>query len=310
MSRDRSINPDADTFSFVAAEHAVLDFWAKQDVFQKSLAQTRDQDPYIFYDGPPFATGLPHHGHLVGSILKDAVPRYFTMKGRYVQRRFGWDCHGLPIEHEIDKSLGLSSAEAVEKMGIKGYNDACRGIIQRYTDEWRKTITRIGRWVDFDNDYKTMEPWYMESVWWVVKQLWEKELIYRGEKVVPFSTALGTVLSNFEAGSNYQEAQDPAVTVLFKLTDQDVYIAAWTTTPWTLPSNLALCVGSNIEYTKVYDEALQATLIIASERLAAYEGKKQLQAGSTLMGSELVGCAMTPYFRTLKILPQRALSRF
>ncbi len=296
MSRDRSINPDADTFSFVAAEHAMLDFWAKQDVFQKSLAQTRDQDPYIFYDGPPFATGLPHHGHLVGSILKDAVPRYFTMKGRYVQRRFGWDCHGLPIEHEIDKSLGLSSAEAVEKMGIKGYNDACRGIIQRYTDEWRKTITRIGRWVDFDNDYKTMEPWYMESVWWVVKQLWEKELIYRGEKVVPFSTALGTVLSNFEAGSNYQEAQDPAVTVLFKLTDQDVYIAAWTTTPWTLPSNLALCVGSNIEYTKVYDEALQATLIIASERLAAYEGKKQLQAGSTLMGSELVGLRYDPLF--------------
>ena len=296
MSRDRSINPDADTFSFVAAEHAVLDFWAKQDVFQKSLAQTRDQDPYIFYDGPPFATGLPHHGHLVGSILKDAVPRYFTMKGRYVQRRFGWDCHGLPIEHEIDKSLGLSSAEAVEKMGIKGYNDACRGIIQRYTDEWRKTITRIGRWVDFDNDYKTMEPWYMESVWWVVKQLWEKELIYRGEKVVPFSTALGTVLSNFEAGSNYQEAQDPAVTVLFKLTDQDVYIAAWTTTPWTLPSNLALCVGSNIEYTKVYDEALQATLIIASERLAAYEGKKQLQAVSTLMGSELVGLRYDPLF--------------
>ena len=218
------------------------------------------------------------------------------MKGRYVQRRFGWDCHGLPIEHEIDKSLGLSSAEAVEKMGIKGYNDACRGIIQRYTDEWRKTITRIGRWVDFDNDYKTMEPWYMESVWWVVKQLWEKELIYRGEKVVPFSTALGTVLSNFEAGSNYQEAQDPAVTVLFKLTDQDVYIAAWTTTPWTLPSNLALCVGSNIEYTKVYDEALQATLIIASERLAAYEGKKQLQAVSTLMGSELVGLRYDPLF--------------
>ncbi len=181
-------------------------------------------------------------------------------------------------------------------MGIKGYNDACRGIIQRYTDEWRKTITRIGRWVDFDNDYKTMEPWYMESVWWVVKQLWEKELIYRGEKVVPFSTALGTVLSNFEAGSNYQEAQDPAVTVLFKLADQDVYIAAWTTTPWTLPSNLALCVGSAIEYTKVYDEALQATIIIASERLAAYEEKKQLKAISTLMGAELVGLRYDPLF--------------
>ena len=305
------INPDADTFSFVAAEHAVLDFWAKQAVFQKSLAQTRDQDPYIFYDGPPFATGLPHHGHLVGSILKDAVPRYFTMKGRYVQRRFGWDCHGLPIEHEIDKSLGLSSAEAVEKMGIKGYNDACRGIIQRYTDEWRKTITRIGRWVDFDNDYKTMEPWYMESVWWVVKQLWEKELIYRGEKVVPFSTALGTVLSNFEAGSNYQEAQDPAVTVLFKLSDQDAYIAAWTTTPWTLPSNLALCVGSSIEYTKVYDEALAGNrLSLPRSALLPTKGKNNSKRYRPLWDQTSWGCVMSPYSHTLKILLQKALSKF
>jgi len=191
-----------DSFSFVEAEHAVLRFWQQEDVFQKSLEQTRDCPPYIFYDGPPFATGLPHHGHLVGSTLKDIIPRYYTMQGHYVQRRFGWDCHGLPIEHEIDKALGMSSQQAVAKLGIKGYNDECRGIVQRYTTEWEKTITRIGRWVDFRNDYKTMEPWYMESVWWVMQQLWNKDLIYRGVKVVPFSTALGTVLSNFEASSS------------------------------------------------------------------------------------------------------------
>jgi len=185
-----STNPTGDNFSFIDAEHAVLKFWESSDVFKQSLAQTESGKPYIFYDGPPFATGLPHHGHLVGSILKDAVPRYFTMKGRYVQRRFGWDCHGLPIEHEIDKALGMSSIEAVEKLGVKGYNDQCRGIVQRYTSEWQKTINRIGRWVDFDNDYKTMDPWYMESVWWVVKQLWEKDLIYRGEKSFHFRPRL------------------------------------------------------------------------------------------------------------------------
>lgn len=187
-----------ESFSFVAAEHQVLDFWKSNNIFQESLTQTEHCKPYIFYDGPPFATGLPHHGHLVASTLKDIIPRYYTMKGYYVQRRFGWDCHGLPIEHEIDKSLGMSSQQAVEKLGIKGYNDECRGIVQRYSAEWEKTITRIGRWVDFENDYKTMDPWFMESVWWVIKQLWEKELIYQGVKVVPFSTALGTVLSNFE----------------------------------------------------------------------------------------------------------------
>lgn len=297
---DNLIN--SDKFSFVQAEHDVLAFWEKEDVFQRSLQQTENAAPYIFYDGPPFATGLPHHGHLVGSILKDAVPRYFTMKGRYVQRRFGWDCHGLPIEHEIDKSLGMSSVEAVEKLGVKGYNDECRKIVQRYTSEWRKTINRIGRWVDFDNDYKTMEPWYMESVWWVVKQLWEKDLIYRGVKVVPFSTALGTVLSNFEATSNYRDVQDPAVTVLFKLNDDDRYIAAWTTTPWTLPSNLALCVGKDIDYVEALDEDSGKTVIVARERLEALSKFRSLTAGKEMKGSELVGLTyepMFPYFSDL-----------
>jgi len=240
-----------DNFSFPKMEKSVLKFWQENKVFQKSLDQTKDAEPYIFYDGPPFATGLPHHGHLVGSILKDIVPRYFTMKGKYVERRFGWDCHGLPIEHEIDKQLGMSAQDAVKELGIKKYNDECRSIVQRYTNEWEKTISRIGRWVDFKNDYKTMDLSFMESVWWVFKQLWEKNLVYQGTRVVPFSTALGTVLSNFEAGQNYQDVQDPAVTVLFKIDDEQKYIAAWTTTPWTLPSNLGLCVGADIDYVEV-----------------------------------------------------------
>lgn len=291
-----STNPTSDGFSFVDAEHNVLEFWQKEQVFQQSLANTENGEPYIFYDGPPFATGLPHHGHLVGSILKDAVPRYWTMKGRYVQRRFGWDCHGLPIEHEIDKSLGMSSLEAVEKLGVKGYNDECRGIVQRYTAEWEKTINRIGRWVDFENDYKTMESWYMESVWWVVSQLWEKDLIYRGEKVVPFSTALGTVLSNFEAGSNYKDVQDPAVTVLFKLKDEDRYIAAWTTTPWTLPSNLALCVGKDIDYVEVSDKETGQNIIVAEARVEYISKTRDVEVSASFKGETLVGKHYEPMF--------------
>ena len=225
-------NPSAsERFSFVDAEHAVLTFWQDKQIFRRSLAASKHKPDYVFYDGPPFATGLPHHGHLVASTIKDIIPRYFTMKGFHVERRFGWDCHGLPIEHEIDKSLGMSAKEAVESLGIARYNAECRGIVQRYASEWEKTITRLGRWVDFDNDYRTMEPWYMESVWWVFKQLWDKGLVYQGDKVIAYSTELETVLSNFEASSNYKEVQDPAVTVLFKLVEEDAYFAAWTTTP-------------------------------------------------------------------------------
>jgi len=292
-----------ENFSFVTAEHAVLRFWKQENVFQLSLQQTRECPPYIFYDGPPFATGLPHHGHLVGSTLKDIIPRYYTMQGYYVQRRFGWDCHGLPIEHEIDKALGMSSQQAVAELGIKGYNDKCRGIVQRYTAEWEKTITRIGRWVDFEHDYKTMEPWYMESVWWVMQQLWNKDLIYRGVKVVPFSTALGTVLSNFEAGSNYQDVQDPAITVLFKLEDEDAWLSAWTTTPWTLPSNLGLCVNADMEYVKVRDEELGKVIYVARSRLESVGKNRNLTELSNCPGSALVGkkyLPLFPYFNELK----------
>ncbi len=281
------------SFSFVDMEHAVLRFWSAEEIFQKTLAKTGDKKPYIFYDGPPFATGLPHHGHIVASTIKDIVPRYWTMKGRYVMRRFGWDCHGLPIEHEIDKQLNMSAQQAVAEMGVAGYNAQCRSIVQRYVSEWRNTITRLGRWVDFDNDYKTMDPSFMESVWWVVKQLWDRGLIYQGVRIMPLSTALGTPLSNFEANMNYMDVQDPSVTVLFELEDENASLAAWTTTPWTLPSNLAVCVGPDLDYVKVRDPETGRYIYLAEERLAAY-GDFQVEA--RLKGRDLVGRRYKPLF--------------
>lgn len=295
-----------ESFSFPQAEKEILEFWNKENIFKKSLDQTRDKAPYIFYDGPPFATGLPHHGHLLASTLKDIVPRYWTMKGRYVERRFGWDCHGLPIEHEIDKKLGMSAQDAVEKLGVKGYNSECRSIVDRYVNEWERTVKRIGRWVDFENDYKTMDTPFMESVWWVFKQLWDKDLIYRGTKVVPFSTALGTALSNFEAGQNYQDVQDPSVTVKFAIDGEDnTFVLAWTTTPWTLPSNLGLCVGPEIEYVKVKNNDLETPefYYLAKDRLESYSKKRNLEVIETFKGSDLVKKTYTPlfsYFEKLK----------
>ena len=284
---------DNTQFSFVEMEHSILEFWENENIFQKSLQQSKEFDPYVFYDGPPFATGLPHHGHLTASTIKDIIPRYWTMQGKHVSRRFGWDCHGVPIEWEIDKKLKMSAQEAVASLGVKGYNDECRSIVQRYVAEWRSTITRLGRWVDFDDDYKTMDPWYMESVWWVFKQLWDKGLVYKGFKVMPISTALGTPLANFEVSQNYRDVQDPAVTVLFKIKDQERYLAAWTTTPWTLPSNLAVCVGDEIDYVLVRDESTAKNIYFAEELLTHYGDFEILER---VKGSDLVGLQYEPLF--------------
>ena len=294
------MEPSKDSFSFVQMEHDILKFWREGDIFKKSLQKNPTSRPYIFYDGPPFATGLPHHGHLLAGTIKDIIPRYKTMKGYYVQRRFGWDCHGLPVEHEIDKKLGMSTAEALKKLGIAGYNNECRSIVDRYVNEWEKTVGRIGRWVDFKNDYKTMDTTFMESVWWVFKQLWEKKLIYQGTRVVPFSTALGTVLSNFEASQNYKTVQDTAVTVLFKLEEEDVFAMAWTTTPWTLPGNLGLCVGAEIDYLKVHDKNRNQMLILAQNRFDSYADKNDLKIIEKFKGKALKGKKYVPLFDFFK----------
>ena len=299
---EKNSQEQQDSFSFVETEKNILRYWEKEKAFEKSLELTKDKKPYIFYDGPPFATGLPHHGHLVASTIKDIIPRYFTMKGFYIERRFGWDCHGLPIEYEIDKKMGMSAQDTIKKIGIKAYNDECRGIVQRFSKEWETTIKRIGRWVDFENDYKTMDPEFMESVWWVLKQLWDKDLVYQGTKVVPFSATLGTGLSNHEASSNYADVQDPAITVLFELDealgeDEKTYLAAWTTTPWTLPSNLGLCLGADIDYVKVFDEDKKLNMVLAKDRLEAIKGKKRkLTVIETFKGDFLKGKTYKPLF--------------
>ncbi len=292
-------------FSLPKMEENILKFWEEQDIFNQSISQSADSKPYIFYDGPPFATGLPHHGHLLASTIKDIIPRYQTMNGRYVIRRFGWDCHGLPIEHEINKALKMSAHEAVQQLGIDGYNRECRNIVMRYSEQWRQTITRLGRWVDFDFDYKTMDAPFMESVWWVFQQLWEKDMIYHGVKIMPFSTALNTPLANFEASSNYQDVQDPSITVSLTLKDENADLLIWTTTPWTLPSNLAVCVHPQLEYATVWDEQLNRRLIMAKSRVEQIMGKRPHRIEGTRTGDALIGKKYHPLFPYFKQLDQQ-----
>lgn len=257
--------------SLLDLEKQVLEFWDQNNIFKKSL-ENRAKSPFFsFFDGPPFATGLPHYGHLLASTIKDTIARYKTMQGYHVPRRFGWDCHGLPVENEIEKSENLRGAHSIQEFGIKAFNEACRKIVLRYTEEWQETIHRIGRWVDFDQTYRTMDSDYMESVWWVFKQLYDKGLVYQGYKVMPFSAALGTPLSNFEANLNYKEVDDPSLVVKFPLKeDPKTKLLVWTTTPWTLVSNLAVCVGENISYVKIEDLKTQERLILAESRLSNY----------------------------------------
>lgn len=260
---------------FPDLEAEILGFWQKNKLIEKGLAANEGKEPFVFYDGPPFATGLPHYGHILAGTLKDIVPRYWVMRGYHVERRWGWDCHGLPVEFEMEKELGLQGLHDVEKFGIANFNEACRTIVQRYTKEWETIIQRTGRWVDFKNNYRTMDPKFMESVWWVVRQLWDKGLVYEGYRVMPYSWRISTPLSNFEAGLNYKEVQDPALTVKFKADQGNHYFLAWTTTPWTLPSNLALAVHPELTYAEVKDTKTGENYILAKDRLAAYYKKPE-----------------------------------
>jgi len=202
---------------FPEEEEKVLEYWKDIKAFETQLEMSKGKPEFTFYDGPPFATGLPHYGHISAGTIKDVVTRYATMKGHYVSRRFGWDCHGLPIEYEIDKAHKIKSSVDREEMGVAKYNGLCRDIVMRYSKEWETIIGRFGRWIDFKNDYKTMDKNYMESVWWTFSQIFKKDYVYRGTKIMPFSTACNTVLSNFEAGSNYKDVYDPAIIVTFPI---------------------------------------------------------------------------------------------
>ncbi|RZV48847.1 MAG: isoleucine--tRNA ligase [Acidimicrobiales bacterium] len=294
--------PTADKPDFPAIEARILDRWKAADTFEASIEMRPEDNEFVFYDGPPFANGLPHHGHLLTGYVKDVVPRYQTMRGKKVDRRFGWDCHGLPAEMETEKQLGVSGRAAIHEYGIAEFNEQCRTSVLRYTKEWEQTVTRQARWVDFENDYKTMDLDYMESVIWAFKRLWDKGLIYEANRVMPYSWGAETPLSNFELRLDdaTRPRQDPAVTVAFDLTPNPddpgpMKMLAWTTTPWTLPSNLGLIVGPDIDYAIM--EMAGVFYILGEATVATYE--KQLVGAtqhSVIQGSELLDRTYTPVF--------------
>ncbi|MDJ0925498.1 MAG: isoleucine--tRNA ligase, partial [Acidimicrobiia bacterium] len=286
-----------------ALDDRVLEFWEETDAFARSVELRPEDSEFSFYDGPPFATGSPHYGHILQGVVKDIVPRYWTMRGHRVERRFGWDVHGLPAEMEVEKQLGVSGPRQILEYGVGAFNEACRAMVQATTDDWQIITNRIGRWVDFENDYKTMDVDFMESVWWVFKSLWDKNLIYKDFKVLPYSYGATTPLSNFEANLDYRDVDDPAITVRLQViadhgpVKAGDYLLIWTTTPWTLPGNLAVAVGTDIEYVGV-DAAiggLEGRYWLAGQLLGDFFDD-DVTVEATATGSELLGLEYDPPF--------------
>ena len=296
--------PTAGAPSFPALEADVLDYWERDDTFRASIARRDDCPEYVFYDGPPFANGLPHYGHLLTGYVKDIVPRYRTMRGYKVDRRFGWDTHGLPAELEVQRQLGITDKAQIEEMGIEKFNDACRASVLKYTGEWRNYVTRQARWVDFDNDYKTLDIGFMESVIWAFKQLWDKGLAYEGNRVLPYCWNDETPLSSHELRMDddvYQNRQDPALTVGFRIDGGapellGAHLLVWTTTPWTLPSNQGVAVNPEVPYVVVEKDGRR--YVLAEARVGAYarELGEEPTVLATFSGAELVGAHYVPPF--------------
>ena len=283
---------------FPENEAKILEHWDRIDAFAQSVALRPAENEYTFYDGPPFATGSPHYGHILAGVIKDIVPRYWTMRGYRVERRFGWDTHGLPVEMEVEKALGVSGPRQIAEFGIDKYNEACRAAVQTSTEDWEEITRRMGRWVDFEDDYKTLDTDFMESVWWVFKQLWDKGLIYKAFKVLPYSSGATTPLSNFEANLDYRETDDPSITVRFEILEEfgpmrlGDSIAIWTTTPWTLPSNLAVAVGPDVAYVAVNQEG--GRIWVAEDLAEAVFDDPTIS--DRAIGEALIGASYVPPF--------------
>jgi len=274
-------------------EERVLDFWEKNRIFAKSVEREAAKGDYVFYDGPPFATGTPHYGHIVASVMKDIVPRYFTMKGYRVERKWGWDCHGLPIENIVEKEMGSKSKKDIEAMGIAEFNEKCRSKVLTYVAEWEKVIRRLGRWAEMKNAYKTMDLDFMESVWWVFKELWDKGLIYEGYRSMHICPRCETTLSQQEVAEGYKDIKDLSATVKFELVDEPgTFILAWTTTPWTLIGNAALAVKKDIDYIKI--KVGDEFYILAKTRLEII--KAEYETIDNFKGKDLVGKKYKPLF--------------
>ncbi len=301
-------------------EQDVLKFWDKTKAFERSVNERPESEPYVFYDGPPFATGLPHYGHIVASVMKDAVPRYYTMQGKRVERKWGWDCHGLPIENIVEKELGTKSKKDIEVMGVDKFNELCRSKVMTYAEGWDKVIYRLGRWVDMKNPYRTMDLPFMESVWWVFKELWDKDYVYQGHRSMHVCPRCETTLSQQEVSEGYKDVKDITVMVRFKVKESfkdynDLNILAWTTTPWTLPGNTLLAVGDDITYTivrvrdhKAEGEAEEYTALVAKDLLLEVfdenDAKREFEVLDQVKGRELVGLTYEPLFPYFKDLPK------
>lgn len=279
---------------FPKLEEQVLKFWDENKIFEKSLDNRKDSQQFTFYDGPPFANGLPHYGHILAMTIKDTVTRFKTMEGFFVPRRGGWDTHGLPVEFETEKELGISGKPEIEKYGVKNFNQKAKESVFSYASEWEKTMARMGRWIDWTNAYTTMDRSYIESVWWVFKEIYKKGLIYQGYKSLPYCPRCGTPLSNFEVNQGYKDdVEDPSICIKFPLKDEaKTYFLVWTTTPWTLPGNTALAIGENINYVKISIGG--EALILAEERLKVIQEKYEILKKIKI--ADLVGKKYKPLF--------------
>ncbi len=279
-------------------EEEMLKVWSKENTFEASLDKTKNGEPFSFYDGPPFANGLPHFGHSLVTSIKDSIGRFQTMRGRYVERRNGWDCHGLPVEFEIEKKFNVSGKQQIMELGLEKFNQACRDSVFTYKSDWEDFFDRIGRWTDKDNAYATIDNTYIESVWWTFAQIYKKGLIYKGFKCMPYCPRCATPLSNFEVNEGYRDdVSDPSVIVKFKLVDDDASLLAWTTTPWSLPGNSALAVKPDAQYLLINTTADGSSekLIVAKDRLESLK-MESYEVLSTMLGSDLVGKSYQPLF--------------
>jgi len=282
--------------NFPKLETEILDFWNKSKIFQKSLENRKKAEKFIFYDGPPFANGLPHYGHILAMTIKDTVTRFKTMEGYLVPRRGGWDTHGLPVEFELEKELGISGKPEIEKYGVEKFNQKAKESVFKYRAEWEKTIERMGRWIDWKNAYTTMDRNYMESVWWVFSELYKKGFVYQGYKSLPYCPRCGTPLSNFETNQGYKDnIEDPSVYIKFRILDSELknsFLLAWTTTPWTLPGNTALAINTSIKYVLIKNN--DQHLILAKDRLSVIDGEYDIVR--EIDGQELIGKTYEPLY--------------
>ncbi|MBQ2661844.1 MAG: isoleucine--tRNA ligase [Clostridia bacterium] len=286
------------SLDFVEREKETLEFWKENKIFEKSVEKSRGKEPYTFYDGPPTANGKPHIGHILTRAMKDIIPRYRTMKGYDVLRKAGWDTHGLPVELEVEKLLGLDGKEQIEEYGVMPFIDECKKSVWKYKAEWEQMSDRVGYWADMDDPYVTYHDNYIESEWWALKTIYDKGLLYKGHKIVPYCPRCGTALSSHEVAQGYKDVKETSATVRFKCADEDASYLAWTTTPWTLPSNVGLCVNENVTYCRVKHNG--EVLILAKELIASVLGEEDITIVNEFSGSELVGRRYIPLFECTK----------